>query len=183
MHRLWSDGRAVAATEFALILPFMVLLLVGVIDISGAINADRKVSRIANSTTDLVAQAQTLDTNDLDDILALGGKIMAPESDDTLTTIIASITFDGKGNATVDWSYDSEQNTPWAQGSVPPITFPETVAAPETSIVIAQSTLIYTPPFSGMFFAKTFPRLSQYTLRDVFYLRPRLTNTVSCTDC
>lgn len=181
LNGLWRDRSGVSATEFALILPFMLVILIGMTELSGAINADRKVSRIANSTTDLVAQAQTLTTGELDDILALGEKILDPYPDDTLETIISSVTFDEDGDPIVDWSYSNKSNA-WDEGAAPPIVLPETVAAPLTSIVIAESTLVYTPPFSGLF-TETFPRLANYTLKDIFYLRPRLANTVNCSDC
>ncbi|POF34438.1 TadE/TadG family type IV pilus assembly protein [Roseibium marinum] len=182
LHGFWRDRSGVSATEFALILPFMLIILIGMTELSGAINADRKVSRIANATTDLVAQSQTLSPAELDDILALGGKILAPYPDDTLDTIISSITFDEDGDPTVDWSYDSDKGTPWPAGSAPPITLPDTVAAPLTSIVLAQSTLVYSPPFSGLL-TEAFPRLATYTLQDIFYLRPRLTDKVKCPAC
>lgn len=181
LHALWRDRHGVSATEFALILPFMLILLIGITELSGAINADRKVSRIANSTTDLVSQAQTLSTDELDDILALGEKILDPYPDDSLKTIISSVTFDEDGEPIVDWSYSNKEN-PWDVGAAPPVLLPEAISNPLTSIVIAESTYVYTPPFSGLF-TEAFPRLAKYTLQDIFYFRPRLTDTVSCSDC
>lgn len=180
--RLCRDTRAVAATEFALILPVMLLLLIGMTEITGSMNADRKVSRIASSITDLVAQAQTITKSDMDGIMDLGEKVLDPYPADELTTIIASVSFDQNGNPEVDWSYDSKKSVPWTKGAEPPMELPATVARANTSIVVGVSTLDYSPPFTGVF-TDYFSRDSVITLTDTYYLRPRLTDTVDCTDC
>jgi Flp pilus assembly protein TadG len=181
----WKDTRAVSATEFAMILPFMFILLIGMAEATGALNQDRKVSRISNSVTDLIAQAQTVSASDLDSVLDLGEVILAPYSADTLETIIASVSFDEDGDASVDWSRNNNggsSGTPWAEGSTPPITLPDAVAQPNTSIVVGQTNLTYTPAFAGLF-TGFFDRASSLELSDTYYLRPRLTDTVTCDNC
>ncbi len=165
-----------------MILPFMLVLLIGMEEVTGALNQDRKISRISNSITDLIAQAQTIDTNDMDAIFDLGGKILAPYPDDNLKVLLASVTFDEDGKPTVDWSYDSKHGKPWAKGSKPPVTLPDTVAIPNSSIVVGQASLTYVPTFAGIF-TEYFDRASSIDLSDTYYLRPRLTDTVTCDDC
>ncbi|GAB4514363.1 MAG: pilus assembly protein [Roseibium sp.] len=182
VRRLWCDRRAVAATEFAVILPFMFILLIGMAEVTGAMNNDRKVSRISNAIADLVAQAQTVTTGELAAVMDLGEKILAPYPVTDLDIIIASVTFDEDGDPTVDWSYDSSGGEPWTEGAAPPITLPGTVASPNTSIVVGQTTLDYEPPFAGIF-TSYFSRSASIQLSDTYYLRPRLTDTVVCTNC
>lgn len=177
-----KDRTAVSATEFAMILPFMFLLLIGMAEATGALNQDRKVSRIANSVTDLVAQAQTVTTGELSSLLDLGEKILDPYPADTLEVIIASVSFDDDGDASVDWSRNNSSGTPWAKGSEPPITLPDAVAQPNSSIVVGQTNLTYTPAFAGLF-TQYFERASSIDLSDTYYLRPRLTDTVTCDNC
>ncbi len=165
-----------------MILPFMLVLLIGTEEVTGALNQDRKISRISNSITDLVAQAQSIDTGDMDAIFDLGGKILAPYPADNLEIVLSSITFDEDGNPVVDWSYDNKSGKPWAKGSKPPINLPGTIAAPLTSIVVGQANLAYKPTFAGIF-TEYFDRLSSIDLSSTYYLRPRLTDTVTCDDC
>lgn len=179
---LLLDRKGVSAVEFAMILPFMLILFIGMVEISDAYNQDRKVSRMANAITDLVAQAQTVSRGDLDGVLDLGATILAPYPADDLDIIVSSVSFDASGNASVDWSYDISGSTPWSAGSPPPITLPETLASPNTSIVLGQSTLAYTPTFANLF-TNYFPRAASITLSDTYYLRPRLTDTVLCMNC
>ena len=65
-----ADKRAVSAIEFSMILPFLLILLIGMEEVTGTLNYDRKVSRIANSVADLVAQAQTITPADLSAMMA-----------------------------------------------------------------------------------------------------------------
>ena len=60
------DG--VAAIEFALIAPLMIALYVGLAEVSLLVTADRKVSHSSSVTGDLVAQFETVDSTDMEDI-------------------------------------------------------------------------------------------------------------------
>ncbi|MCX2724147.1 TadE/TadG family type IV pilus assembly protein [Roseibium salinum] len=165
-----------------MILPFMLILLIGMEEVTGALNQDRKVGRIANSIADLVAQAQSVNTSELTAVMDLGEKILAPYPAKDLEIIIASVSFDEDGNPSVDWSYDGTNAAPWAKDSQPPITMPDTIAIPETSIVVGQANATYTSPFTGIF-TSYFKRDTSIGLSDTYYLRPRLTDTVNCSDC
>jgi Flp pilus assembly protein TadG len=160
----------------------MLIILIGMAEITGAMNQDRKVSRIANAITDLVAQAQTVTPAELAGVMDLGQKVLAPYPADDLYIIIASISFDDDGDAEVDWSWDSDSEAPWTEGAAPPITLPDTIASPNTSIVVGVTSLEYTPPFAGIF-TSYFSRSDALTLTDTYYLRPRLTDTVQCSAC
>lgn len=181
-RHFWQDQSAVSAIEFAMIMPFMLLLFVGSIEVTGILNQDRKVSRIANSVTDLVAQAQTVSSAEVNALFDIGGKLLAPYSDSSLDIVVASVSFDEDGDASIDWSECKSSCSGWGAGEVPPITLPGTIATPNSSIVVSQATLTYTPQFSG-FFTKYFERATSYELSDTYYLRPRLTDTVECDDC
>jgi Flp pilus assembly protein TadG len=165
-----------------MILPFMLILLIGMEEVTGTLDHDRKVSRIANSVADLVAQGQTITPADLKAMMDIGGKILDPYPDTNLETIVASVTFDEEGAPAVDWSYSSKGGAPWAPGSKPPIELPVAVATPFTSIVVTQTNLTYVPTFAGIF-TDYFARASSIDLSDTFYLRPRLTDTVKCPAC
>lgn len=165
-----------------MILPFMLILLIGMEEVGGTLDYDRKVSRISNSVADLVAQGQTLTPADLKALMNIGGKILDPYPDTDLETIVASVTFDKKGNPAVDWSYSSKGSSPWAKNSKPPIDLPAAAAKPLTSIVVTQTNLKYVPTFAGIF-TDYFSRASSIDLSDTYYLRPRLTDTVKCPDC
>ena len=181
--RLYKDESAVSAVEFAMILPFMLLLLIGMTELAEALNQDRKVSRIANSVADLIAQEEGVSTGDLDSLLVIGEKILDPYPSDNLQVIVASITFDEDGDASVDWSRDTAGAQPWSSGDAPPITLPSNIAVPNSSIVVGQTNLTYTPSFTGLFVGIFDWSPSALDLSDTYFLSPRITGTVTCSNC
>ena len=57
-RRLWrliGDERGVSAVEFALLLPLMLTLYLGAVEVSQGIRADRKVTLTARTIVDLVS--------------------------------------------------------------------------------------------------------------------------------
>ncbi|MEP4769276.1 MAG: TadE/TadG family type IV pilus assembly protein [Roseibium sp.] len=180
--QLWRNTKGVSAVEFAMILPFMLLLFMGTVEITDVFDKDRKVNQIASTITDLTAQAQTVTADELDNVLNLGEVILGPDSDTQLEVILASISFDDKGKATVDWSRGNKKAAPWDKGKAPSITLPGTIAVPDTSVVAGQVNLTYVPLFAGLL-TSHFDRASSVELSEIYFLRPRLTGTVECSDC
>ena len=60
IERFRTEIRGVAALEFAIIAPILILMLVGTLEISLAIAVNRKVSRISSTVADLITQSQQL---------------------------------------------------------------------------------------------------------------------------
>jgi Flp pilus assembly protein TadG len=56
VRNLWVDIRAVAAVEFAIVLPFMLLLFVGGVELANALAISVKVSQTAHTVADLVSR-------------------------------------------------------------------------------------------------------------------------------
>lgn len=181
--RLRRDDDAVSAVEFAMILPFMFFILIGLTELADALNQDRKVSRIANAVADLIAQEEAVSKNDLDALMTIGEKILDPYPSTNLQVIVASVTFDEDGDPSVDWSRDSAGASPWSTGAAPPITLPGTVGVPNSSIVVGQTNLTYTPSFTGVFTGIFDWNPSALNLSDTYYLTPRITGTVTCSNC
>ncbi|MEP2705794.1 MAG: TadE/TadG family type IV pilus assembly protein [Roseibium sp.] len=179
---LWRNTEGVSAVEFAMILPFMLVLFIGAVELTDTFDKDRKVNRIASAITDLTAQAQTVTPDELDSVIKLGKVILGPYPNTQLEVILASVSFNDEGKATVDWSRDNKKGAPWDKGKAPPITLPETVAAPNTSVVVGQVNLTYVSAFAGLL-TSYFKRASSFELSETYYLRPRLTGTVECQNC
>ncbi|GGB57393.1 hypothetical protein GCM10011316_31860 [Roseibium aquae] len=176
------DG--VAAVEFALILPLLLILAIGMAETTEALNHDQKVSKVASTMADLVAQSKSSISEDIMDSFFLGAEaLMLPYDDTNLTVAIASVTYDINGlNPTVDWSYGNKARQPWAKGAPPPFTMPATLGAPNLSLIVAEAEYTYTPMFATLI-QNIFPRATSLTLEDRYYLRPRLVGQLACTDC
>lgn len=102
---LTKDQRGIAAVEFALVVPIIIILLLGSVDAVFALTAKRKVSLAAHSMADIVSRETGVSEDDLDTVADLGKLIMTP-NDVTSAQIVISgavVNFGGT-TATVDWS-------------------------------------------------------------------------------
>ena len=94
-----------AAVEFALVLPIMLLLYIGSVEASVLISLDRKLQSVAGSLGDLVARWDTtIPSGTLDDYFQAAAGIMTPHSTEGLLQVVTQVQVDEDGTATVVWS-------------------------------------------------------------------------------
>jgi Flp pilus assembly protein TadG len=172
-RNLGKDRRGVAATEFALIAPVMILLYCGLAELTQAVIAERKANHVASAVGDLVTQANSVTATDLSDIFSVGSTIMSPFPAASLQMRLTSITADPNDTPRVDWSHSSGSMTPYAVGT--PMTVPISLAVGE-SVVMSESNYQYVSVLQYLL-----PNALNYTER--YYLRPRKSDTVTCTGC
>jgi Flp pilus assembly protein TadG len=110
VRKLWTDADAVAATEFAMVMPFMLLLYVGGVELGDGMAINVKVSATAHSVTDMVTQNTSLSTTQMENILTGATAIIAPypitgsSGSLPLSVTVSEISSDANGNLTLQWS-------------------------------------------------------------------------------
>ncbi|TDR94697.1 TadE/TadG family type IV pilus assembly protein [Enterovirga rhinocerotis] len=77
-RRLGTASAGVAAIEFSLILPVMLVLYFGLTEVTPAINIKRKLSLVARTLADLSSRSATLSTDELKNIFSASSAIMRP---------------------------------------------------------------------------------------------------------
>jgi Flp pilus assembly protein TadG len=102
--RTAADG--VAATEFAIVVPFMLVLLVGGVELGDGMAINVKVSATAHSVADMVTQNTSLSTASMQNILTGATSIIAPYpvNSNQLTVTVSEVSSDANGNLTLRWS-------------------------------------------------------------------------------
>lgn len=175
LARLAACRRGIAAVEFALVLPILLLLLLGTTELTRALTYDRKVTQVASTVADLAAQASTLSSGEVSDIFKASEAIMQPYPSADLGIVISSVVFDNDGNATVDWSCQ-HNSTAWSDGTQPPITIPPAIALKNTSVIVAVSDFTYQPVFNSVI-------AENIELAETFFLRPRLVIKIPDPGC
>jgi Flp pilus assembly pilin Flp len=93
------NREGVAAIEFAMILPIMVMMFIGAVEMSQAVTVDRRVSQMASSTADLVARAdKNITCSELHDILNASSWIMKPYKPNGVKITVRNIVNTGAQN-------------------------------------------------------------------------------------
>jgi Flp pilus assembly protein TadG len=167
-RRFGADRSGLAALEFALLLPLMVALYLGGVEISDALTIKRKVTSVTSSLSDLVTQAKVINDKDMNNIFDATASIITPYDEGKLRIKVSGVAIDSKGKATVAWS-DAHNDTPLAKNSV--VTLPAGVNQKDSFIVTTEVHYDYKPTFGYVL-------TGSFDLKDQFYLRPRLSAQV-----
>jgi Flp pilus assembly protein TadG len=162
LRQIVRDERGTAAAEFAFLLPIMLMLFIGAVEMTNVLRLDRKVVSAALTTADLVTQRRSISNAELDDVLRAAELIVEPFSTSALSVGVASVRFhQDTGAGSVDWTRSLNG------GSVPDATtVAASVATPGDSVIVVRASYSYTPLFFDFVMSAT-------TIEETAVLRPR----------
>lgn len=169
LDKFRRDRRGVSAVEFAMLLPLMITLYLGGVEISQAVSVDRKVSLTARAVADLVAQGTNINDSEMGNILNAAKTVSSPFPVAKLKVTVSSIKIDANNNATVDWS-DAFNATARPKGQT--VTVPSGLLMPNTWIIWAEVEYDYTPAIGYLI-------TGTMKLTDRIYMRPRNQDSVT----
>lgn len=122
VRRFASDVRAVAAVEFALILPLLISLYLGTIEATVLYAVDHKVATVAATMGDLVSREKDEITGtELTTYFTAAATIMRPYPTTGLGQVVSLLNIDADGVATVKWSVASGEAEEREDDSVYPL--------------------------------------------------------------
>ena len=155
-----------AAIEFAIILPFMVLIYLGSFEITQAVSVQRLVTLTASTAANVVTQYASISQSAvLSDIFNASTTVLTPYPANKATVILSDITIDGGKNATIKWSRSSAPGgTGHVVGSA--VTLPAALLVPNTEVVWGETTYRYTPTVD-------FLHIGTLNLYSTVYMLPR----------
>ena len=164
LRRLLTTAESgVAALEFALVAPVLVILYVGTIEVSLALMASRKLSLAAAATAELTSQGGTIDAATVADIFTASRAMLEPFDAGSLTQRVTAIVVDDDRTARVAWSVGAG-----IEGLAPgsPVAVPANLIIANEGLVMAEAWLDYASP---MGFAM--PGSRQFSERHFIYPR------------
>ena len=161
-RNLMRDERGTAVVDFAFVLPILLLLLIGVIEVTNLLSVDRKVVAAAQTTADLVSQRREVDDAQLNDYLRAAELIFEPYPASAVKVGIVSIRFNADSGAPeVDWTKSKNG------GSVPnALAVAQGLGGPGEGVVVVRASYAYTPLFLDFIF-------SAMEIEETAVLRPR----------
>lgn len=116
LHRFKDEAKGVAAIEFAFIAPLMLIMYVGTMEVSNAVSANRKLSRVSSTVGDLLTQATCYTDAKIQDIIKVTDDIMYPY-DNVVAIQLNSVKIEND-IAKVEWSRGFNGAVPLSPGTV-----------------------------------------------------------------
>lgn len=178
LRKFLYDQRGVGAVEFALIVPLLLLIYLGSVDLADGMDTNKKVSRSASSLADLVARQLSVTPDDLNDMFNIGRASLLPYGRSSPKIRITAIKVEGTATANslmpkVDWSYANVADFVAKKGTVGDL--PSSLVGEGAYFIKVDVELDYKP--LNAWISTSIP------MSETYYLAPRYTNTIPCTKC
>jgi Flp pilus assembly protein TadG len=176
VHDLSGDNSGIAAVEFAMVVPLMLVLFFGTVEFSSALAIDRKVTIMSRTLSDLTSQNISITDAQLTNIFNAGTGIMTPYSSSPVNSTITELYVDPATKvARVQWSKGA---APRGAGST--VAIPAALQVGGSYLICSEVSYKYVPSI-GYVMAK-----GGITMSDFTYTRPRqstcvMYNTTVCT--
>jgi Flp pilus assembly protein TadG len=183
------DIRGVAAVEFALVVPLMITMYLGTMEMSAGIAVNRKVSRVASTVADLVTQQQTVTKDDLLDIMEIGEAVLFPYQLHKPDIVVVGIDVDSSypQGGKVVWSRRYDKGTYKNGWTVGDDTWVPTDLRIDGTFLVRVSTDLDYQPVVAWLIGDTVGTIKNgvgvIEMEETYFLRPRLGGSVTCTDC
>ena len=102
-----KDNRGSAAIELAIILPMMMTLFLGVVEISNFVLINQRTEKMTHTIADVVAQGETITIAEMDNILSATSEIMKPfPFNERGHVIITAVHREPNDTPKVAWQYE-----------------------------------------------------------------------------
>jgi Flp pilus assembly protein TadG len=150
--------QGVAAVEFAMVLPVMVLMYLGMTELTFAVNTDRKITLLSRTLADLTGRATSVNASDMDTIFGAAVSVMAPHKGDNVKMVVSSIVVKDTGQVaggkpvlkgTVCWSAARGPGNPPGLPKGTVVTVPEGFQSADSSYIRADVDVDYSPVFGA----------------------------------
>jgi Flp pilus assembly protein TadG len=168
---LIGDRRGLAAVEFAMLVPIMLVMFFGTVEISSGVAVDRKVSLVARTLSDLTSQSSSVAIADLNSFFNVKNAMLTPYPSGPVQATISELFVDPTTlQARVQWSYAAPGSPVRSTSSV--VGIPSALAVPGSYLIMGEVSYLYQPTV-GYVMSK-----SGINLTSTAFTRPRQTQCV-----
>jgi Flp pilus assembly protein TadG len=184
LHRLRKakagagNESGLAAVEFALLLPVMLVLFFGIVEVSLALAARADVTNVASTGADLIAQESSVASSDMSNVWSAMNAILYPYNTSVAKMTMTSIAYDTTSKSLtagkVAWSC-TKNGTARTAGAT--VTLPSGLMTANGSVIMSEITYSYSSPTTQIITAPL-------SMTNTFYTKPRrvaaITGPSSC---
>jgi len=169
LRRFARNRDGVSATEFALLLPVMLTLYLGSVEVGDGLAIQFRATLAARTVADLASQYISIDNSAMSSILGAAATVVAPYSGTSMVVTVSEVTTNSQGQGKVIWS-DSLNGTARTVGSS--VTLPTNLRTANITLIFGEVTYPYTP---SMGYVLT----GTINIYESMYFYPRMSTTVT----
>jgi Flp pilus assembly protein TadG len=173
LRRFGRDRGGVSAVEFAIILPFMLTLYLGGVELGDGYAIKFKTTLAARTVTDLASQYVSIDGTNMQTILHASSTVLAPYANANVIVTLSELTVNSSGKGVVQWSC-SLNGTAYTVNQK--LTMPSNLQTNGLTMLFGEVTYPYVPTL-GYAITGTF------NIYQSIYFFPRLSSTISLSAC
>lgn len=180
-----KQNEGAAAVEFALVVPIMLTLYFGTMEMSQAIEVNKKAGRASSLVGDLVTQQAVITKAELVAIANIAKATLQPyyRAEPTVEVVGIQVSDEAVPKARVAWSQRVKSGSGSSFLTVgDPITIPGELLIRNTFLVRGGLEIAYFPVTTYTIDFETEGKKG-IPMGEVYYLRPRTSPTISCTGC
>ena len=171
------QDKGAAAIEFAFIMPFMLLLYFGLVDVTGLISLNRRIVSASATMADLVGQQKTsILASTIADQYNAVYVIMQPVAASNVKVEVFDYRLVG-GTITQIWKTGNNQGP--SCGAAPSTTNMTNLMTAGNDVIIARTCATYTPTVTS-FMGTTILGATSFNLNQAMSVRPRSSLTLNC---
>ena len=174
---LIRQDKGAAAIEFAFIMPFMLLLYFGLVDVTGLISTNRRIVSASATMADLIGQQKTsILASTIADQYNAVYVIMQPVPSSNVRVEV----FDYRSvNGSITQIWKTNNNNGSSCGAAPSTTNMANLMTAGNDVIIARTCATYTPAITS-FMGTTILGNTSFNLTQAISVRPRSSLTLNC---
>jgi Flp pilus assembly protein TadG len=173
IRRFRRDRDGVSAVEFAVVLPFMLTLYIGGVELGDGLSVKFKSTLAARTVTDLASQYVSIDGPTMQEILGAGAVVVTPYSGANMIVTLTELTVNASGQGVVQWSCTLNGT---ARTTGAKLTMPTNLQTPGITMLYGEVTYPYTPNIGYVV-------TGTIDIYQSVYFYPRLSSTVQVSSC
>jgi Flp pilus assembly protein TadG len=167
LRRFAAARSGVAAIEFALILPVMLVLLIGAVQMTDYVICSQKVANLANTAADLVTQNTAHDDTAMANVWNALSAVAYPYDAGSIKAVVSGLAHGDKTGEIVSWSIQHGGGVQHPVNSR--MIVPDGISAVGTTLVVAEIAYTYKPLLGG----KNWFLPATIVIKSTFYAAPR----------
>ena len=179
LTRLRRDQSGMAALEVAFIMPFLLFLYFGLVDLTAMISLNRKVTYASSVVADLVTQNDsTVTAANINDYFKAAALVMKPTPDTNIRVEVYQFHRVGS-TITNDWSHKSANGSAC---SVPSTDGMADLMTDGNDLIVAVICTTYSP-YIATFLGQSILGATSFSMSEQIANRPRQSTALNCPSC